>query len=103
MEGKHLFANGNVHLPAAQAEFVHEGRARGLNLRRRPSNVLQCLFAQDIRIVFSGICKFDDLRSNGWSNAVVAVSNPQSDTDHFEGDTQDASIFSSPLSDLVPQ
>src|SRR4051812_19048824 len=57
----------------------------GLNLRRRPSNVLQCLFAQDIGIAFSGSCKFDDLRSDGSFDAVVAVSDPQSDANHFEG------------------
>jgi hypothetical protein len=65
----------------------------GLNLRRRPSNVLQCLFAQDIGIAFSGSCKFDDLRSDGSFDAVVAVSDPQSDANHFEGNAEDAPIL----------
>ena len=49
------------------------------------ANVPQCLFAQDIGIAFTGLCKIDDLRGDGLFDAVVAVSNPPSDAVHFEG------------------
>ena len=61
--------------------FFHE--LRPLNLRGA-SNFLQGLFAQDIGIAFTGVCKVDDLRSDGSFDAVVAVSDPQSNANHFE-------------------
>ena len=42
-------------------------------------------FAQDIGIAFAGLCKIDDLRGDGSFDAIVAISNPQSDANHFEG------------------
>ena len=65
----------------------------GLHLRGRRANVLQCLFAQDIGIVFTRFCQFDDFVGDGLFDPVVAVSNPQSDADHFEGNTEDALIL----------
>jgi hypothetical protein len=69
------------------------GGGAGLHLRGRPTNVLQCLFAQDIGIVLTRFCKFDDLVGDGLFDPVVAVSNPQSDADHFEGNAEDALIL----------
>jgi hypothetical protein len=42
-------------------------------------------FAQDIGIAFAGLCKIDDLRSDGSFDAIVPVSDLQSDANHFEG------------------
>ena len=49
--------------------------------------MLQCLFAQNIGIAFTGFCKFDDLRGDGLFDAIVAIPNTQGDADQFEGDT----------------
>jgi hypothetical protein len=35
--------------------------------------------------VLTGFRKIDDLRGDGSFDAIVAVSNPQSDANHFEG------------------
>ena len=71
--------------------------ACGLNVRGWPSNVLQCLFAQDIGIAFAGLCKIDDLprdclfdvivRAGGWRrDAVKPVSfSPLRDADKKGG------------------
>ena len=56
-----------------------------LYLRGWAANVLQCLFAQGIGIAFTGFCKLDDLGGDGLFDAIVAVSNPEGDADHFEG------------------
>ena len=49
-----------------------------------PANVLQCFFAHNIGIAFTGFDKRDELRGDRLFDVVVAVSSPQSDADHFE-------------------
>jgi hypothetical protein len=51
------------------------------------------LFAQKIRIAFTGFREIQDLRGDGLFDDVVAVSSPKGDADQFEGDTYDASIL----------
>jgi hypothetical protein len=59
-------------------------------LRRRPTNIFQYLFAQNIGIAFTGFATLDDLRGDGLFNVIVTVSDPQGETDKLECDTQDA-------------
>jgi hypothetical protein len=57
-------------------------------LLKRPivggANVLQYLFAQNIGVAFTCFGKRDELRGDCLFDAVVAVSGPQTDADHFE-------------------
>jgi hypothetical protein len=48
------------------------------------ANFLQCFFAQQIGVAFTCFGKRDELRGDGLLDVVVAVSDPQSDADHFE-------------------
>jgi hypothetical protein len=82
-EGGNLSTLRQTTCPASAGLFVEV--APSLNLRRRASNFPQCLFAQDIGIAFPGFCKIDDLRDDGLFDAIIAISNPQSDANHFEG------------------
>jgi hypothetical protein len=49
-----------------------------------PANVLQYFFAQNIGIAFTGFGNRDELRGDSLFDAVVALSSPQSDAEHFE-------------------
>ena len=48
------------------------------------ANVVQCFFAQNIGIAFTGFDKRDELFGDGLLGAFVAVSSPQGNADHFE-------------------
>jgi hypothetical protein len=48
--------------------------------------MLQCLFAQQIGIAFTGSRKSDDLRGDGLFDEIVGLFGPQGDADHFECD-----------------
>jgi hypothetical protein len=50
------------------------------------ANFLQCLFAQQVGIAFTGCCEIDDLVGYRLFDVIVAVSNPQGDAHHFECD-----------------
>jgi hypothetical protein len=96
-----FFLTSGSAVPAAnsiqrRARMRHSFGSPGiayLHLRRWAANVVQCLFAQDIGIAFTGFCKIEDFRGDGLFDSVVTVSNPQSDADHFEGNAEDALIL----------
>jgi len=48
------------------------------------TNILQYFFAQNIGIAFTGFGKRDELLGDCLFDAIVAVSSPQTDADHFE-------------------
>jgi hypothetical protein len=54
-----------------------------------PANELQCSFAQHVGIALAVTGKFDDLAGDALFDVVVAVSDPQSDANEFEGNTED--------------
>jgi hypothetical protein len=56
----------------------------------RCANVLQCLFAQNIRIALTCLRKLDDLVGDGLLDEIVGAFGPQSDANHFECNPQDA-------------
>jgi hypothetical protein len=47
--------------------------SRGLRAAGRLANFLQCFFAQDVGIAFTGFGTLDDLRDDGLFDVIVAV------------------------------
>ena len=62
-----------------------------------PANVLQCPFAQNIGIAFTGFRKVYKFVGDCLLDAVVAVSSPQSDANNFQGQSKDAAGLWAPL------
>ena len=53
---------------------------------RAPADVRYYTFTQHVGIAFTSFGQRDELRGDCLFDAVVAVSSPQSDADHFECD-----------------
>ena len=49
----------------------------------------QCSFAQQVGIALAVAGNFDELAGDGNFDVLVAVSDPQSEANKFEGDTED--------------
>ena len=76
----------NPEAPAAKPERKRTGAGRGL--KSRLANDLQYLFAQNIGIAFTGFDTLDDLRGDGLSYVIAAVSDSQREADSLECKTE---------------
>jgi hypothetical protein len=80
--------SGRLFFCGARPELVLEiGGPTALSCL--PADTHQCSFAQQVGIALAVAGNFDELASDGPFDVLVAVSDPQSETNKFEGNTED--------------